>query len=317
MKREQEREQERRKHQMVEARIKHEHGENAGGERGTPAAEPCAQQKVGGQKRPARSRNLGQSAAEEVPHRSERENCQRRRGGRHRKAKAGNGFHERETQERADEETSRVPVQLADARVAERQVQQPADPAIERLIVECLVAGLEPEAVHEDPIARHLVREPVVNRIGGKMANLRQRPRGEQCEPGNAEQHERAAQVAVRRGDRHDCGRNQQQAGQPLEMSDGARGREGRAGDDTPCNQQRAGTVSGHERHRPPREQRHDQRACRDRHRRREPPVAPRRLAHRQHRRSKGIVIVPARYELPAIAGQLSAKYDGVRASVQ
>ena len=119
-------------------------------------------------------------------------------------AKSGDRLDQLDAQQRAREQAGRVPVGLADTRVAEDEMQRAGDPAIERLVVEGPFAALQPEAVHEDAVAGGLIGEPVVDRVHREMSDLR-RERGEERQPRDAEQHERPLESARRSGDGYPC----------------------------------------------------------------------------------------------------------------
>ena len=149
-------------------------------------------------------------------------------------SKSADRTHERERQQRSGEQARRIEKRLADARVAEHEMQRAADPAIERLIVERPAAALEPEAVHVDPAARDLIRQPVVPRIRAHVSDQRNRSRDEVGEPGHADHHEHGAQMASRRPDRNPDAADQQQSDRALESSGHRRGDQQRGGGGRP-----------------------------------------------------------------------------------
>jgi len=97
----------------------------------------------------------------------------------------------------ADEYGKTVQHQLAGARVAEKDVQRPADPPVQRLVPERSLAALEPVPLHEDAIGESLERQRVVaEQIQPESADASEGDGRQHREPRDADEQPRAASCA-------------------------------------------------------------------------------------------------------------------------
>jgi hypothetical protein len=130
-------------------------------------------------------------------------------------------------------------------------VKRAGHPPVQRLIIEDLRSALEPETVHENAIAGHLIREPVVDRVRSEMRDLRQRSRGNQREERHADEQQRAAEMPVPFGHGDNDRAGQQQHGGPFESAGHADGCEHGCRRDHPHEKRRALPILDHKEIRP------------------------------------------------------------------
>ena len=159
-------------------------------------------------------RNLGQAEADKFERRSEQEHRQRndRRGKSPREPRQRR--HDAIGKQHDDRDGRGIPVRLSDARVAENHVQQPGDPAKQRLVPERGLAALEPVMLHEDAIRKSLEQEVVVaDAVQRPASNLIRVGGGDVGKPRHDDQEEQPARVPEAAANRHQerqqygCGR--------------------------------------------------------------------------------------------------------------
>jgi hypothetical protein len=168
---------------------------------------------------------------------------------------------------RTNECARRIPEELADARVAEDQMERAGDIAIERLKPERGLTGLEPEPLHVDPVRKALKFPPVIAAgVPRDDTGLRTAKCGEEREKRDADSDQHASEVLQTSRPSHPCRIDQQQRRQPHGRGIAAHHRRNRQRTDAERREQRTAGESGQR----------DQRRTNDRaQQRRREPLAP------------------------------------------